>query len=246
MDQDGNYDFTKRFNAINQQGSANNNQSSATKSKQHSKEKQPKSYPFSSMSFDMQPSTSNADKSIYNSFIASSNTNNNNNNTENNSSKNKNKDSKNQSSRLGKGIFSRKLSVDKSVHSSSSSLAKENRLKDKLKGGSTSKYEEIKDTSFDSNTQSMLITQTTINANTGSNSGSLHPNDGLNSPKPLLSVDQESDDIDQTNRWSTNNDSIKVFDSENEEIPLVAKNTKTPSHNNSKRKIIVESYHLCQ
>lgn len=117
---------------------------------------------------------------------------------------------KNQATKLAKSVFdSRKSSLDANVNNSDgNSRTTSNNSLSKEKVITTSKYEEIKNESYDSQSSP----------------------DKIKSP---FANDLETLDVDQTNRWSMTNDSIKAFDSENEEIPLVSKK---PAINHQKKK----------
>lgn len=155
---------------------------------------------FSTSSNDTQPNTSfNIEKMNFN-----SNYNNNTNafSSQENINNTKSSKLKTQASKLAKSVFSsRKNSMEQgsTKTTSNNSLAKEKVI-------SSSKYEEIKDTSFDERVKSPF------------------------------SSDLETLDNDQTNRWSITNDSIKAFDSENEEIPLVNTIRKASTSNHQKKK----------
>ena len=93
---------------------------------------------------------------------------------------------------------------------SNSGISKESstsRLRDKLK--SAYKYEEIKDSSFSGSSK----------------------NDARKSNSNL--TDNDSGENDKRADWTIANDSSRIYDSENEEIPLVVKN-KTSNHHKKK------------
>ena len=84
--------------------------------------------------------------------------------------------------------------------------------------GGKSKYIEMQEVSFETTpAQSRGSTLNTVKTR---------------SPPPLL-LQQEDDNANQTNRWSMTNDSLRSFDSENEEIPLVT-NKKSTNHQKKK------------
>ncbi len=153
-----------------------------------------------------------------------------------NNSNNSNGDSTNSRTRLSqfaKNVFSRKSNNEKLLDSSTtSSVGKEtnSKLKEKLlransnsSGGenNTNKYIEMQDISLNSSNPSRDITLETIKINTNNNNTSPNPSD------------RDVDAGNTTNRWSITNDSIKGFDSENEEIPLVITKKQT-SHQKKK------------
>lgn len=80
------------------------------------------------------------------------------------------------------------------------------------------KYEEIKDTSF-------------VSIATKASSSAVAKSDNVHTERSSL-LTSDPDDNDQTLRWSAANESIKNYDSENEEIPLVS--VKKPTHHKKK------------
>lgn len=108
---------------------------------------------------------------------------------------------------------------------SSSATAVPAVTKRREKTPSSRKYEEIKDTSFDS-IAAASASASVNKASTSSAAASAHHTERSS----LLTSDP--DDNDQTLRWSAANESIKNYDSENEEIPLVS--VKKPTHHKKK------------
>ena len=107
----------------------------------------------------------------------------------------------------------------------SSSASSSGVTKRREKTPSSRKYEEIKDTSFDSIVAPRGAASTVAS---GAKSGG---GDNVHTERSSL-LTSDPDDNDQTLRWSAANESIKNYDSENEEIPLVS--VKKPTHHKKK------------
>jgi hypothetical protein len=110
---------------------------------------------------------------------------------------------KKQAGKLAKSVFTKKPNdTGENIPFTSAQTT----TKKETKTINNKKYEEIKDASFESQ-----------NSNTVRES-------------KLTNELDESPDVDASHRWSGVNDSIKAYDSENEEIPLVVKSKDSKHH----------------